>query len=437
MCSGACRDGHGARVPHRATGLENGAWGPVQPGIATLPALLREAGYQTAALGKMHFLPYANPRTLCGFEYAELHEEGRIVDMERRGGINLGGEDYHDYLHKVGYGGYERAHGIGNNDIRPAPSPLPAKYYESAWVVDRTIDWLDNRRDPGKPFFAWASFTRPHAPFDPPEPFHSLYDPRSLPPPVGTRDDLAGKNPWLSASPSWYGWDQIASPELIQNVKAYYYGLVSFVDQQIGRLIAYLEKENLSKDTLICFTSDHGELLGDFGLFFKANMLEPSIHVPFFLHVPGGGARTDERLVGLEDILPTFLDFAGIAPPDDVDGISLLDDSKRREFYVSHSASKGLNSYMVRSGALKYVYNECEGVEELYDLGSDPTELQSLVSFPAWSASLSDLRSRLIAWCLQAGDTRCVSEGKLTKAPLSRLEATMPPLSDALGLRWY
>lgn len=394
--------------PHKITKAPS-SWGPLNKGVSTLPAMLGKAGYATGAFGKMHFLPYANPRTNHGFAWMELNEEGRIQDQETRTLSDLGGDDYARYLEKVGWGGYQRAHGIGNNDVHLAASPLPTEHYESAWVVDRALAWHHEclQKNRSQKTFSWLSFTRPHAPFDPPEPYHKLLDPRKISPPVGSPADLASKNPALSAMRQSYGWESINSPQHSRLAKAYYGALVHFIDEQIGRLIASLKAADVYDDSCIIFTADHGEMLGDFGLFFKSNHLEGSCKVPLIIkppRFPSSGPRFCEHLVGLEDVAPTFLDIAGIRTSSEMDGESLLSTAHSeagRPRYFSHTVTLGSHTFMIRERNWKYIWSEWEGFEELYDLAADPNELCNIA--PNTPSVREPMRRHLSEWLKNSG----------------------------------
>ena len=141
---------------HVATGRKNNG-GLIRDGQNKIAEVFARAGYETYALGKLHYVPYSPPaqsRLLHGFQHAELCEEGRIIKSFAAKGGRRGLEDYADYLEDVGYAGYSRAHGLGNNDLHPCPSPLPAEHYVDAWVAARTIANLEahqsNRQD--RPF---------------------------------------------------------------------------------------------------------------------------------------------------------------------------------------------------------------------------------------------------------------------------------------------
>ena len=421
-------------APHRVI-CGDGNDGVLREGVPTLPGVLASAGYATAAIGKMHFLPYQLPRTLHGFQHAELYEEGRVRWKEMLSGEKLGGEDYLDALDEAGWGGYQRAHGVGNNDIHLAPSALPAEQYESSWVARRSLDWIRGHRasHPDQPFFLWTSFTKPHAPFDPPEPWHKCFDPRDMPLPAGSAEMLANRNPALARFREAYLWNDIASPQVVALARAYYFGLVRFIDEQIGRIFQGLREESIWENTSIIFTSDHGEMLGDFGLFFKSNHLEGSGHVPLIMKLKDRVSRDQAAsLRGIEDVFPTLLHEAELDVPVGIDGITPLA-SSQRGVYFSHTTIFDFHSFMARTARHKYIWSELGGSEELYDLEEDPQELINLAKDPARAAILKGLKHRLSEWLVETGNPYANEQGRLIPKTDAR------PLPDAqamLGLRW-
>jgi len=428
---------------HRATGSKNNG-GLIRDDQPRIAQHFRDAGYATSALGKLHYVPYAppgEPRLLHGFEYAELCESGRILRRYDPEGKRRGLEDYHDYLYDVGWGGYERAHGVGNNDIHPAPSPLPKEHYVDAWVADRSIarlrEHVETRGD--QPFFMWTSFPKPHSPYDPPEPYHRLYDPRDLPAAHGDVSMLAGRNPQITRIRLTHGIDRF-SPEMIRLARAFFYGCVTFQDEMVGRLLDCLEEIGLRDNTIVIYTADHGDLLGDFGGFYKANMLNGSVRVPAIWSAPGvfrSGVSSSD-LVGGQDILPTVAALTGVGLEEEVHGLDLSDMLASgapvgRDFYVSQCLDPPWQSYMICDGKTKYCYSEANGTEEFYDLENDPNELQNLAA----QVDLQPWRRRVVQWCRDHGDSGALDgDGlKRTEMPIEEIEAEFRP--NSMGWRWY
>jgi len=429
--------------PHKATGIKDNG-GKIRDDQAKMAEHFVQHGYDTYAIGKLHYVPYSppgQPRLLHGFQYCELCESGRAVKQFDPEGKQRGIEDFHDYLHDVGWGGYERAHMIGNNDIHPAPSPLPAEHHEEAWVATRTIAALQRHLDekPGRPFLMWSSFAKPHSPYDPPRPWDTMYDPRDLTEPVGSLADLEGRDVELTRRPWRYGWDRV-SPEAVQVARAHYFGMVSFQDHQVGRVLGFLDEAGLADNTIIAYMSDHGDLLGDFGNFFKCSFFDGSVRVPFIWRVPGvaEAGRTRRHLVGPLDLLPTLCGLTGCDLPQPVDGDDLSDilrsdDAPGREYFVSQTWDAPEQKYMVRTHEWKYVYCEEGGTEELYDVKSDPQELRNVAADNA--LTVERLRGLLIEWCIDNGDEQMVKDGQLVESPVK--EDPRQFQDRIMGWRWY
>lgn len=437
---------------HTCTG-HKGMGGTILPDQPRLGRVFADAGYATCAVGKLHYVPYSPPgqeRLVHGFGTVDLNEEGRIIGQFDPHGKMTGLEEYHDYLAAAGYGGYERSHGIGNNDMRPAACTLPAEHHEEAWVATRTIHHLQRHlaAKDGRPFLMWASFAKPHSPYDPPPPFDRMYDPRSIPAPLGGWDDdsiLDGRDIELHRRRKIYGWDML-SPQCVQAARAYYAGMVSFQDQQIGRILDFIESAGLAGETIVVYSCDHGDLLGDFGRFFKATMHDASAKVPFIWRAPSvagrDGVHHRTQLAGLQDILPTLCSLTGVGLAQEVQGVDLsgvLADAGAagQDCIFSETGQEaGNQKAMIRTADWKYSYCDLGGVEELYDMRTPMGEVHNLAGDSRHAGVLADLRGRLVQWAVDTGDTKLVAGGKLAFAD----EAGLPPPvfePAKLGWRWY
>ncbi len=428
---------------HTCTGSK-GNGGRIRDDQIKIAEHFADAGYMTAAIGKLHYSPYSppgEPRLLHGFEHCELCESGRLVSQYDPTGELRGLEDYHDYLRDVGWGGYERAHGIGNNDVHAAASVLPAEHHEEAWVATRSIAKLQDHlgTNPDQPFLMWTSYAKPHSPYDPPEPYNRLYDPRELPEPVGDLSMLAGRDPMLRSWPVAYGWEKM-SPQAVQYSRAHYFGLVTFQDEMIGRVVKCLDDAGELDNTIIIYTSDHGDLLGDFGCFFKCNMLQGSVGVPLIVAGPGVAAQgANPNLAGLQDILPTVATLTDNPLPESVHGEDLSavlsdPDAEGRGMYISQSLESPSQRYMVRTAEWKYVYHELGGVEELYDVVDDRNELRNLAGESP--ATVSALRGALIDWCREHGDEAIFDGDDLKQSPENSVDVAEFQV-NRMGWRWY
>jgi arylsulfatase len=412
---------------HRAANGSKDNNGIIREGFPLLGEELAARGYETYAIGKLHYLPYqppGKPRTQHGLQHVELAESGRIIGKYDPSGGTPGLEDYHDYLHTVGWGGYTRSHGLGNNDIFAAGSPIPKEHYVDTWIAERVIAHMDAhvQAQPDKPFFMWASFPKPHSPYDPPHPFDKLYDPRELPEPIGDAALLKEQGLDLMLKDHYqYMWNYL-SPEARKVIKSHYYGLIALQDQLVGRIVDCLKRNGKLDDTILVFTSDHGDMMGDYGLFFKKTFYDGSVKVPMIISWPGviPEKSISDELVGLQDILPTLLSLSGEPLERDVDGEDLspvlLEGKPVRPYYVSQCLQgKTMQCYMLKTKQWKYIYHEYGGIEELYDELGDPAELHNLAASneSAVQEIKQILRVQLLDWCLQNEDNAMIVNGDL------------------------
>jgi arylsulfatase A-like enzyme len=290
----------------------------------------------------------------------------------------------------------------------------------------------------------WMSSPKPHSPYDPPRPYDALYDPRAVPGPFGSVDDLADRNPYLDATRYAHAIPTL-SPQAWQVIRSYYYGCITFLDAMIGRVVAHLEQAGQLENTLILFSADHGDLLGDFGSCFKANHLNGSVRVPYIVAGPGvAQGAVSEALVGLQDILPTFASAAGTQVGQSIHGHDLsahLANPRtaqvgREVFYSSTEVRQMGQSAMVTDGRWKYIYSEANATEELYDQVHDYAERQNLAASSEHQETLVRMRHQLRLTATALGDTRILDGDGFTARTVDRSTfAEVPPI--AMGWRWY
>ena len=430
--------------PHICTG-NKGNSGLIREDQVKIAEHFASCGYETYACGKLHYVPYSppgKPRLLHGFQHCDLNESGRLQRAFDPEGKLRGLDDYVDYLIDVGWPGYSRAHGAGQNDVRPCPTPLPAEHYIDHWVADRTIEHLrehmKTRRD--KPFFIFCSFPKPHTSLDPPAEFVALYDPREIPAPLGDETLLADRSPGMERSRYTHNFTTL-SPAAMKVIKMYYYALITFQDAQVARVLQALEIAGVADDTIVVYTADHGDMMGDFGTYFKGNFLKGSAHVPIIIKAPGTAPARRKQPVGLQDILPTLAALTRCPLPKEVQGIDLspaLQDENApiRELYYGSCGGPPGQKAMVFDGRWKYCYTQTGPTEELYDLAEDPDELVNLASRPDAEKLLKPWRKKLIAEARRLGDTDILDGDSLATAPLDRSGFKDLPLRG-INWRWF
>jgi arylsulfatase A-like enzyme len=360
---------------------------------ATLPAELTRARYQTRAVGKMHFQPQ---RSTHGFEHKVLDEGGRQDEDFV--------SDYHQWFaqHKEGSYGY-RDHRVGWNSWMARPTHLPEHLHPTAWTAAEGIRFIRDR-DPIRPFFLWLSFARPHSPYDAPQTYFDLYD-RDPQIPMPTEGDWSEKFRRPALATNAMRGDR---PEKeTRRARAGYYGNITFIDHQIGLLLQEFQRIDPEewRNTLIIFTSDHGDMLGDHHHWRKGCPFESSAHIPMIVAPPPNwqmpGGQVSDQPVELRDVMPTLLDAAGVAIPPSVDGRSLLDvlsgtDQDWRDCVQGDCNMGNLEGCQyITNGAEKYIWYHHTNEELFFDLASDPEERHDLSAVPKYRERVAFWRKRL------------------------------------------
>ena len=361
----------------------------------TMAGALAKAGYYTQCVGKMHVHPLRN---LMGFHNVELHDG--YLHAYRNGNVPYVenqriADDYFYWLKtQLGIDRDVTDMGLECNSFTARPWMYEERLHPTNWVTDRSIDFL-RRRDRSMPFFLMASYLRPHPPFDAPEYFFSMYrDMELTPPPIGDwayADRLRRLGRFTDADTG------SCDPELMRQARIGYYACISHLDNQIGRLLDALRDDGCHQDTVILFTSDHGELLGDHHTFRKTRPYQGSIHIPLLMaRVPGiKPGSVSDRLTELRDILPTLTELAGVDTPEGVDGVSLLQDPDREYLHGEHSGGDLGNHYIVTKTD-KYCWFTQSGREQYFRLDKDPKELHDAIEEPDCQERIAHLRSLLI-----------------------------------------
>ena len=381
------------------------------PWEVTVMERLQAVGYHTAGFGKLHMMP---PK---GLDERQL-TMGKGARWTVAHGSPLGpsqlGPVYEAWLERQRPGAYEeiyaqRRRAEYRDQQGAIANILAADEYVDHWIGQNTANLVD--RDHERPWFAWCGFCGPHPPYDPPEPYASLYHQEGIPLPAllhARQKNVAG-----GQRPSRFDRDD--GERLARKLIAYYWGMVTFIDDMVGRISAALTRRGLWEHTLVIFTTDHGAMLGDFGQTGKGNFLEPVIRVPYIVVPPGGAPavpsgetlggggrqRTYDGLVEHVDLVPTILDYAGLSQPDDLPGRSLrpviegrASDFTPKEFVVcEHGVPAGEGEPVRRRQCLrteryKYLSPGADHPAEFYDLHEDPQELVNVVDDLQYAAEI-------------------------------------------------
>jgi len=404
-----------------------------------LARAMAERGYRTFGIGKFHARPegidLGYDLRLTVDDYADECGVDPEVDRGRTAAMNM----------------------------LPQSCPLPPDERRMSWIADRAVEQIEPRDDSGDtgsgadaddtPFFGLVSFSKPHPGWNPSPPFDELYDPDTLTDPIREDRELDHRDEKMPAQ-NYHFWkdrpDDVGA-STVRAAKAHYYGLVTQLDREVGRVLDAVEARDDAENTLICFFSDHGELLGDHHGWGKSSFFEASTRVPFLVSWPAR-LPADER----SDDLVSLTDLFGIATTaagdrelrDGVDVLgALTGDAEPRERLVGvHETPRKTDAFaigpnftmMVRSGDWKYVYAMNGGREQLFDVAANPRETEDrLGDRPDIAAQLRDAA---IEHLREFGADEYLENGSLREVAFRRLEMgryiheTYPTSpADALG----
>jgi arylsulfatase len=415
------------RYPHSHRNRVN--YTPLDRSEALMQARLKAAGYVTASVGKLHLTPpTAEEAKRTGFDFVELHDGSNFLDQF---------SDYvkwrneRDPQKNVGYHALAKNIPAGRNPYRAA---IDAKYTDTAWTGERTRHYLKELGKTGKPFFLYSSFWKPHSPFDVPAPYDAMYDGVEIPlPETVTLADIqrfpAPLQSLILRGKPVHDMDRAQ----LQWAWRSYYGTITQVDHEIGLILATLKETGLENNTIIVFSSDHGDQMLEHGLMGKNCFFESSVRVPFLLSLPGRiRVRQHNELVECIDLLPTLFELIGLPEPSTCQGRSLAPlITKMERAYQPREAvfseniipevitegrldfafekGKGIkgirhpDAKMVRTERWKYNYYP-EGSAELYDLQNDPKEQRNLQVLAEFAAVEAGLKDRLLKWLTTADE---------------------------------
>lgn len=363
--------------------------------MPTFAHYLRSLGYATCLSGKMHFV---GPDQLHGFEErvtTDIYpaDFGWTADWEKK--------------HEPYAPSQMSMRGIVESGL--CVRSLQMDYDDD--VANQAVQWLFDhvRRNDDRPFLLVSSFTHPHNPFTISQEFWDLYDDADIDMPTVPFISYEKRDPWSQRYYKLIRQDEhIVTDAHIRSARHAYYGMISYLDQRVGQLVDALEKTGTLDNTVIVFTADHGDMLGERGMWYKFNPYQGSIRVPLFISTPDGkaGHRVNANC-GLVDMLPTLLDIAtGGKPPelvDHCDGHSLANwlrgmDAAWKDEALIEFTSEGVYApaFILRKGPYKYVY--CEGDPGmLFDLENDPQELRNLCQDAAFTQIASDMMAEIEA----------------------------------------
>ncbi len=417
------------RYPHSHRNRVN--YTPLAASEVLLPAMLQRAGYRTALVGKTH-LYYRYPPTTdearrTGFDLVDLHDGAGFTDEW---------SDYakwrqaHDPLREIPYRRLARTVPKLRAGLPPDANPFRAaideRFTETTWTGLRTRERLKELTAGDRPFFLFCSFWKPHGPYDVPAPFDSMYSHVEIPLPAPETAETIGRLPppvqklILRGKKPEYDMDRRTLEWLYRS----YYGTVSHLDREVGLVLDALKEAGAAKNTIVVFSSDHGDQLLEHGLTGKNLFFEASIHVPLMIHFPGRvRPGRHDALAESVDVLPTLFELIGLPEPVECQGRNLFGPAREAVFsenvipevitggnmdftFEKGKGVKGIrhpDAKMVRTARWKYNYY-CDGSAELYDLANDPQEQHNLASDPAHKSVVDEMKQRLLNWLVTADE---------------------------------
>lgn len=385
---------------------------------------LAEAGYDCGLIGKLHLASAyrrIEPRVNDGYRYWQYSHAPRD-DWEK-------GHDYADWVRS-------RGHVLG--ELTNDPDGVPPELHQTTWCAEKTIEFIQQKRE--GPWLASVNIYDPHPPFNPPKRYRDMYDPAAMPHPLFRDSDLEQqrkleavdfqsevrspqeldiRNPLMPTSPDNAEDKVFGGKRDAWTLKAAYYAMISLIDDQLGRILEALEESSQRENTMVIFTSDHGEMLGDHGLIQKGcRFYEGLVRVPLIFSWPGHfvqGLRSN-ALVELLDKTPTLLSLANVDVPERMQGLSLLPilkgeknpdhhrDFVRCEYYNALDLPDATFGTMYRDERYKLVTYHGHAQGELYDLIDDPGEFQNLWENPGLQFQKLELIKRSFDASMMAMD---------------------------------
>ena len=386
----------------------------------TMAGELAKAGYYTQCVGKMHVHPLRN---LMGFHNIELHDgylhAYRYPETPYYESQKIADDYFYWLKNEKGIEADVTDTGMECNSWVARPWIYDESLHPTNWVTSRAIDFL-RRRDTSKPFFLMASYLRPHPPFDAPQYYFDLYKDKNLTPPaIG---DWEHPQDFERLGRIYDSTTGPIDPELARQAQIGYYACITHMDHQIGRLIQALVEHRLMDNTIILFTSDHGEELCDHHLFRKSRPYEGSCHIPMIISglealTGGKQGQVCHSVVELRDIMPTLLDIAHAPVPDEVDGKSMMPmiadktSSIREWLHGEHLMGDASNHFIVTEHD-KFAWYSQTGEEQYFDLDKDPKELHNAIHDAEYQERIRTLRSYLVE-ALADREEGFVENGKL------------------------
>jgi len=390
--------------PEELNTMDNYSVG-LTPESVTWMQRIQEYGYQTSVFGKIHLHKFVDD-----LRDLEMQTKGYGYDIvnELPGPRTYGmmRSDYYDYLSEKGllecYQEDMRRRYKTGPVYDSSPTPLPTKDYADVYIADRALEYLEKVSE--EPWFCTVSFGGPHDPWDTPEEYTRLYDniipplpllpPKSINPnrPKGVYDEILNG----TYDPSLTEDIRNMTKEDVIAIRRSYYGHITLIDEQIGRILECLKRRDLLENTVVVFTADHGEENGDYGLIFKETFFETSVRVPMLIWDPERQGKKINTPIELMDLGPTLCELIGL------DGeigharslVPLMQGNAGKKRVVSQI----FGETMILEDSIKAVFNKENQIYLLFDLEKDPEESLNIAGTEEAALLEKKMHQSLVSW---------------------------------------
>lgn len=415
--------------PHQHGGRRNETWMPA--GATHAFQLWKEAGYSTGLIGKNHCFERAEDLALFD-TWCEISHGGLPRDGETKGMPWFRSREGIDAAHAL-----RRSLTWKNPRFAYGTSDFPLEDYATGLIAGQTVRFLEQHRD--EPFALWVSFPDPHEPWVAPQRYADLFPPAKIELPPWNNDEFDDR--WPERNRVLYRMLGIADDlqEDVYGLLGVYYGMLRFIDDGLGQILGALESLGLRENTILVFTADHGDFMGEHGMQCKGGVFYDCLtRIPMILSWPGhvAAGQVESSLVSLIDVVPTLLRLQGMDVPPSMRGhaLSTVTGAPPRDAAFSEYGAGGppfgmsdlealpqpygrkalIDSLrwreaegrrkMVRTREWKYVHDPMGDLDELYDMVHDPWELQNVAADPAYRDVLAEMRLRLLDWSIKTED---------------------------------
>jgi len=389
----------------------------------TMPQVFADAGYATACIGKLHLASWESPDSPEGFarwRSGELDnwtgpyygfQELRLCLGHGEGGAGHYGIWRRERFPDVEIGSANAQGEENYPEINCYKSNLPKEAHSNSYILEETLKFLDRTGE--QPFYLHASFPDPHGPFTPPSPYNTMFREADMPPahyregehdtkPSIYRDAMAGGpgNEYNRDGGPWYVGNM--RDTALRQAIAHTHGMNAFVDDTVGAILQALKDRGLYENTIVVYTADHGDFLGDHDYLVKGILpCDALTHVPLIIRDPGGAKGVEDRVNSNVDIMPTLLSKCGLEVPEGVQGVALpeLGSECQRDYAYETGYSKispEFHHYSIVKDDVRFSIFPHLNDGELYDLTVDPYELNNLYHHPDWQQRKQQLHEELL-----------------------------------------